>query len=281
VHLTGDDTLAHTVWALVTIAGLAGALVLVGSSVRAGRLGVDVVAVLALTGTLAVHEYLAGAVVSVMLASGRTLEARASARSKRELRLLIERAPRVAHRIDDGVVTSLSLENVAPGDLLLVKPGEVVPVDGRLELDAAVLDESALTGEPLPVERGAGDVVRSGAVNAGGPFTFRVTTRAADSTYAGIVRLVAEADATSSPFVRVADRYAAVFLGTALGAAALAWFVSGDLVRAVAVLVVATPCPFRVSHERRIEASSSKVAVCSSGWRRPRCCFWTRPERSR
>ena len=183
------------------------------------RLGVDVIAVLALLGTLAVGEYLAGAVITVMLATGRTLEARAIARARRDLRALRERAPRLVHRVEGTSLTSPPLEEVVPGDVLLVQPGEIVPVDGRLERDVAVLDESALTGEPLPVERRAGDDLRSGAVNAGDAFTFRATSRAADSTYAGIVRLVAEAEAeaSSAPFVRLADRYAAGFLVVRLG----------------------------------------------------------------
>ncbi len=124
-----------------------------------------------------------------------------------------------------------------------MKPGEVVPVDGRVEHGGAVLDESALSGEPLPVERPAGDAVRSGVTNAGSPFELRATTPAAESTYAAIVRLVAEAEASSAPFVRLADRYAGGFLLLSLVLAGAAWAVSGELVRAVAVLVVATPCP--------------------------------------
>ena len=132
-----------------------------------------------------------------------------------------------------------------PGDLLLVQQGEIVPVDGRVEDHTAVLDESTLTGEALPSERGVGDEVRSGAVNAGRPFRMRATRRAVDSTYSGIVHLVteAEADAANAPFVRLADRYAGGFLVIAIVSALVAWAVSGDPVRAVAVLVVATPCP--------------------------------------
>ena len=129
------------------------------------------------------------------------------------------------------------------GDLLLVKPGEVIPVDGRVVSEAAVVDESALTGEPLPVERATGEAVRSGVVNAGGMFDLRATTTASDSTYAGIVRLVASAEADTAPFVRLADRYAGVFLVVSLVMALAAWVVSGEAERAVAVLVVATPCP--------------------------------------
>ena len=136
---------------------------------------------------------------------------------------------------------SVALDDVVPGDLVLVASGELVPVDGTL-IGEAVLDESALTGEALPVERRAGDPVRSGVVNAGGPFDLRTTTNAADSTYAGIVRLVSEAESVPAPFVRLADRYALWFLLLTLVVAGAAWAAAGAG-RAVAVLVVATPCP--------------------------------------
>jgi heavy metal translocating P-type ATPase len=261
-QLAGSSTTANTVWALATVVGLGPAAWWVWSSARERRLGVDVIAVLALLGTLAVGEYLAGAVITVMLATGRTLEARAIARARRDLRALRERAPRLVHRVEGTSLTSPPLEEVVPGDVLLVQPGEIVPVDGRLERDVAVLDESALTGEPLPVERRAGDDLRSGAVNAGDAFTFRATSRAADSTYAGIVRLVAEAEAeaSSAPFVRLADRYAAGFLVVSLVAAGLAWVLSGDPVRAVAVLVVATPCPLILAAPIAITAGLSRAA---------------------
>ena len=241
--LAGWGDVAHGVWAVTTVLGLVPAFWWVIDAARHHRLGVDVIAVLALVGTLVVQEYLAGAVIAVMLASGRTLEARAAVRARRDLRSLVERAPRVVHRYVGDQLTSPPPEEVGPGDLLLVQPGEVVPVDGLVDRDVAVLDESALTGEPLPVERGVGDAVRSGVVNAGGPFDLRATTSASDSTYAGIVRLVSAAEASSSPFVRLADRYAGVFLVMSLALAGLAWAVSGELARAVAVLVVATPCP--------------------------------------
>ena len=289
-QLAGSSTTANTVWALATVVGLGPAAWWVWSSARERRLGVDVIAVLALLGTLAVGEYLAGAVITVMLATGRTLEARAIARARRDLRALRERAPRLVHRVEGTSLTSPPLEEVVPGDVLLVQPGEIVPVDGRLERDVAVLDESALTGEPLPVERRAGDDLRSGAVNAGDAFTFRATSRAADSTYAGIVRLVAEAEAeaSSAPFVRLADRYAAGFLVVSLVAAGLAWVLSGDPVRAVAVLVVATPCPLILAAPIAITAGLSRAASRGrssraesrwSAWPKAGCCCWTRPGR--
>ena len=254
------DTLADVLWVLTTLVGLVTAVTLVVAAAREGRLGADIVAVLALAGTLLVGEYAAGAVITVMLASGQALEARASARARAELSGLLERAPRVAHRVEGSAVTSIPVEQVAVGDLLLVKPGEVVPVDGRVDELVAVLDESMLTGESLPVERPAGDGVRSGGVNCGGPFTLRATSNAADSSYASIVRLVKEADASSAPFVRLADRYAAWFLGAAVASAALAWVWSGDAVRAVAVLVVATPCPLILAVPVAIVSGLSRAA---------------------
>ena len=128
------------------------------------------------------------------------------------------------------------------GDVLLVAPGDVLPVDGAVTSGIAVLDESALTGEAMPVEHGPGEAVRSGTVNAGGPFDLRAATNAADSTYAGIIRLVSEAENSQAPFVRLADRYAVWFLPLTLAVAGAAWAVGGAE-RAVAVLVVATPCP--------------------------------------
>ena len=256
----GAGGVADMVWAVTTGVAAVPALGLVIAGLRQRRPGVDLIAVLALVGTLLVHEFLAGAVIAVMLGSGRALEARANSRAARDLRALLVSAPRVAHRYHDGVLTAPPLDEVAPGDLLLVKPGEVVPVDGLVEADRAVLDESTLTGEPLPVERAAGDMVRSGAVNAGPPFDLRATTTAEQSTYAGIVRLVREAHAGSAPFVRLADRYAAAFLPLTLTLAGIAWLVSGELLRAVAVLVVATPCPLILAAPVAIVSGLSRAA---------------------
>jgi heavy metal translocating P-type ATPase len=230
------------------------------SAARQQRVAADVIALAALVGALAIRELLAGAIITVMLASGRALEAYAEARARRDLSALMGRTPRVVHRLAAGVLEDVAVDVVASGDLLLVKPGEVVAVDGRVERDVAVLDEAALTGESLPVERAAGDEVRSGVVNAGSPFELRATTAAADSTYAGIVRLVEQAHASSAPFVRLADRYSAVFLAVTAVVAGGAWLWSGDGVRAVAVLVVATPCPLILAAPVAIVAGLSRSA---------------------
>ncbi len=233
---------ADAAWLAGTVLGLAAALVTTANAFRQHRPTVDVIALLALGGALAVGEYFAGAMITVMLATGQLLEARAEARARRELRLLLERSPRSARRRVGDRVVEVAVDEVTPGEELVVLTGDVVPVDGRL-VAAATLDESTLTGESLPVERAAGEVVRSGAVNAGASFDLLATTTAAESTYAGLVRLVEQAQAGSAPFVRLADRLALAFVPLTLVLAGGAWAVSGDPVRAVAVLVVATPCP--------------------------------------
>jgi cation transport ATPase len=240
--LAGAGGVAGVCWVASAGFGLGYALWSAVDSVRRGRLGVDVIALLALAGAVAVRELLAAAVISVMLASGRTLEAWAALRARHDLSALLDRAPRTARRYRDGSVEIVPLDAVAGGDRLLVASGDVVPVDGTVASAVAVLDESALTGEARPAERIRGDQVRSGVVNAGGPFDLRASDTAAESTYAGIVRLVSEAENSQAPFVRLADRYAMWFLPLTLAVAAVAWALGGA-VRAVADLVVATPCP--------------------------------------
>ncbi len=242
LHLLGQPVAGDAAWLAVSACGLAYALLATADSLRRGRAGVDIIAVLALGGAIAVGELLAGAVITVMLASGRALEGWAAARARRDLTALLERAPRTGRRYRDGGLEQVPLDDIVPGDVLLVARGDLVPVDGSVAAGRAVLDESALTGEPVPVERQQGDQVSSGVVNTGPPFDLRARAKAADSTYAGIVRLVSEAEQAQTPFVRMADRYAIWFLLVTLAAAGLAW-AFGGADRAVAVLVVATPCP--------------------------------------
>ena len=245
---------------IATLIGMSLASIWVVRALLHRRLGVDLIALAALLGTLLVDEYLAGAIITVMLVTGRALEAWAAGRAERELRALLEHGPRVAHRYTQQRLVNCPLDEVAVGDVLLVQPGEVVPVDGTVRGAMAVVDESALTGESLPVQRDADEVVRSGAVNAGGPFDLVAITNVADSTYAGIVRLVEQASASTSPFVRLADRYALGFLFVSFTTAGLAWLISGDPVRAVAVLVVATPCPLILAAPVAIVAGLSRCA---------------------
>lgn len=258
--LVGWRGLADGCWIAATALALAPASTWVWVALRKGRVGVDVIAVLSLIGTLLVGEYLAGALIAVMLAGGRALEAAAERRASRDLRELLERAPRFARRRVGTQVSVVPLTEVVVDDILVVGPGEVVPVDGRVADVVAVLDESALTGEPLQVERGVGEPVRSGVVNAGSAFELRATATADQSTYAGIVRMAQQAGAANAPIVRLADRYAAWFLPVALLLAGAAWLASGSAVRAVAVLVVATPCPLLLAAPVAIVAGLSRAS---------------------
>ncbi len=267
-RLAGGGGAAEAAWLATAAGGLGYALWAAADSIRRGRLGVDVIALLALGGAVAVGELLAAAVISVMLASGRALETWAAYRARRDLSALLARAPRTARRYRDGSLETVPLEAIAVGDVLLVAAGEVVPVDGTLAAAAAVLDESALTGEALPVEHVRGDALRSGTLNAAGPFDLRATATAAGSTYAGIVRLVEQAESAQAPFVRLADSYAMWFLPLSLAVAAAAW-AAGGATRAVAVLVVATPCPLilaaPVALVSGLSASARRGVVVKNG----------------
>ncbi|MFG3712440.1 heavy metal translocating P-type ATPase [Micromonospora sp. NPDC047730] len=258
--LAGLPEAAQLVWAAVTLVALLPATWSTLRQVWRRQFGVDVIAVLALVGTLLVREYLAGAVIAVMVATGQALEDYAQRRASRDLRALLERAPRQARRrTPDGGIEVVPLDQVAVGDRLVVGPGDVVPVDGTVE-EAATLDESTVTGESQLVTRSAGEQVVSGVVNAGAGFGLRAGKSAAESTYAGIVRLAEEATAHKAPMVRLADRYAAAFVPFTLLLAGLAWLLSGQFLRAVAVLVVATPCPLLLATPIAIVSGLSRVA---------------------
>ncbi|WP_236573142.1 heavy metal translocating P-type ATPase [Streptomyces sp. GS7] len=256
----GRPDVADACWAAGTVLAVVPSVVWVVRALRQGRAGVDLIAVLALAGTLAVGEYLAGALVAVMLATGRTLEATATRRASRDLRALLEHAPRSARRRRGREIATVALDEVAVGDVIVVGTGEVVPVDGTVVTGAATLDESVLTGESAQVERRTGDGVRSGVVNAGGVFEVTAIATARDSTYAEIVRLAGQAGAEKAPAVRLAERYAAWFLPLSLSLAGVAWGVGGEAVRAVAVLVVATPCPLLLAVPVAVVSGMSRAA---------------------
>ncbi len=240
--LTDNAQLRDGCWLAAGLIGLAASAVAVGTALVRRSAGVDVLALLAIGGAILTQEYLAAALVAVMVGTGTVLDQWAEATARRELSLLAARSPRVAHRISGDAVQDIGVDEVAVGEALHVGSGEIVPVDARL-LEAASFDESALSGEPQAVDRAAGDTVRSGVVNAGPPVRIVATSLAADSTYADVVRLVQAAQADSSPYVRLADRLAWWFVPLTLILAGAAWLASGDPDRVVAVLVVATPCP--------------------------------------
>jgi heavy metal translocating P-type ATPase len=235
--------LADLCWTLATAPVVAGLAVSIVRELLAGRFGVDAIALVSMSAALALGQPLAGAVVALMYSGGNVLEDIAVARAEHDLRALVNRAPREAHRRVGDRIEEVPIADVAVGDQLLVRAGEVVPVDGVVTSSAATIDESALTGEPIPVVKMRGAAVLSGSLNAGETFELAVSAAAGESTYAGIVRLVTAAQTAKAPFVRLADRYALIFLPVTLVLAFIAWLISGDLIRSLAVLVAATPCP--------------------------------------
>ena len=242
LHVADYPAYASIAWAAASVPVALHVAIGVIRSLIGGRLGVDVIALFSILGALALDEAAAAAVIALMVAGGEALEAWAEGRAQGALTDLLARAPRGAARISNGEITEVTLDAIAPDDLLLVRPGETVPADGTLEDAGATLDESMLTGEPLPVALAQGARLRSGAVNAGSAFRMRASAGAAGSTYAAI-RLTQAASQSRAPLVRLADQWAIAFIILTCCLAGAAWLISGDPRRALAVLVVATPCP--------------------------------------
>lgn len=218
-----------------------------------GHWGIDILAVTAIVSTVVVGEFLASLVVCLMITGGEALEDFAEGRARRDLSALLERAPQLAHRIEGETIVDIPIDQVQVGDRLLVRPAEVVPVDGVLDAGTdgeaieVDLDESSLTGESLPVAHHTGDEVMSGSLSGQTAFTMTASALAADSQYSRIVALVQEASDSRSPMVRLADRYAVPFTLLAYAIGGIAWWLSGDPVRFAEVLVVATPCPLLIA----------------------------------
>jgi heavy metal translocating P-type ATPase len=239
----GRGVLANWIWAAGTVPVVVGLLISMIRDFLAGRMGVDAIAFVSMSGALALGENLAGAVVAVMYAGGNTLEDMAVARAERDLRSLIDRAPRVAHRRRGSAIADIPIEQVMVGDVVLVRAGEVVPIDGIITSPGATIDEAVLTGEPIPVMRREGESTQSGTINAGETFEIKATATAGESTYAGIVRMVGAVQTAKAPFIRLADQFALLLFPITLVVAGGTWLLSGDPVRGLAVLVAATPCP--------------------------------------
>ncbi|HEX7565824.1 MAG TPA: heavy metal translocating P-type ATPase [Bradyrhizobium sp.] len=242
-YLSERSDLADLCWMFATVPVVAGLAISIVKDLLSGRFGVDAVALVSMSGALALGQPLAGAVVALMYSGGNVLEDIAVARAAHDLRSLVDRAPRDAHRCVDSGIEEVPVGTVAVGDRLLVHAGEVVPVDGVVTSEIAIIDESALTGEPIAVTKMRGAAILSGSLNAGETIAMTVSAVAGESTYTGIVRLVTAAQTAKAPFVRMADRYALILLPVTLALAFVAWLISGDPLRSLAVLVAATPCP--------------------------------------
>lgn len=211
--------------------------------VRMGTYGVDILAATAIISSVLFHEYWAGIIIVFMLTGGEALEDYAERRAQAELSDLLERAPTKAHILRGRKEIDVPVGKVQVGDKLIIKPGEVVPVDALIVEGTSDIDESSLTGESLPVSKKVGDQLLSGSITVDGALTVKALHTAADSQYSQIVKLVKSAQASRPPFVRLADRYSVPFTLLAFTIAFGAWALSGDSLRFLQVLVVATPCP--------------------------------------
>jgi heavy metal translocating P-type ATPase len=251
-------------WFVGGFAALVGLLVGVQmvKSLLARHIGLDVLAVTAIFATLAVGEYWASIIIVLMLTGGEALEDAAAHRAKRQLTSLLDNVPQVAHRVDDdGRIVDVPIGEVIPGDRLIVRPGEIIPVDATVDSPRGVFDESSLTGESLPVEKVRGDTILSGATNGQHAIDIVALRAAKDSEYQAIVSLVEQAASSKAPLVRLADRYAVPFTALSYLIAGVAWWVSGDPVRFAEVLVVATPCPLLIAAPVAFMGGMSRAAA--------------------
>ena len=259
-RLLGHSQAGGWVWDAATLPVLAVLLIQIVTSLLRGQVGLDIVAALSMTGALVFGEHLAAVVVALMYAGGQWLEGYADRRARREMTKLLSNVPRTAMRHRGAALEKVALAELQPGDRIMVRHGEVVAVDGTVAAGIAVLDQSALTGEALPVQQHAGEAVLSGSANAGDAFDLVATHRAAESTYAGIVRLVEAAQQSKAPMSRLADRFAMAFLAVTVVMAGGAWLWTGDPIRALAVLVIATPCPLILAVPVAIISGVSRAA---------------------
>ena len=260
---------ASFVWAIGGLLGLIPAIKWVLDDLKDRQIGSDVLAILSILGATFTNEFFAASVISFMLATGRALESWAEGRAEFALKSLIDRMPKLANRkSQNGQLQTITVEEINPGDRLLVKSGEIVPVDGIAQ-ESCYLDQSALTGEPLPVLLNKSDPVISGTLNAGNSFEIVATGGVNQSTYSGIVTMVRNSRNQSSPNIRLANKWALRFVPLTLALAAIAYWISGDAKRAVAVLVVATPCPLILAVPIALVAGMSRAtksgAVIKSG----------------
>jgi heavy metal translocating P-type ATPase len=261
LHGLGTPDRAAWCWAAAALPVATHVAIGVVRSLLGGRLGVDLIALAAILGALALGEPLTGAVVALMVASGEALEAWAEGRAKQAITSLLARAPRHALRVTSVGSEEIAVATIRPGDILLLRTGDMVPVDGVLQDATATLDDSALTGESLPANLFQGAPLRSGAINAGTGFHMLATQDATGSTYATIIRLTEQAAAARAPLARLADRWALGFVAATALLTAGVWFLTGDAMRVLSVLVVATPCPLILAAPIALVAGIGRAAA--------------------
>jgi heavy metal translocating P-type ATPase len=222
--------------------------------------GSDLLGGISIVTSLLLGEYLAGSIIVLMLAGGEALENYALRSASSVLAALAKRMPSIAHRKREFEIVDVGLQEVAVGDTLVIYPHDICPVDGEVIAGHGVMDESYLTGEPFQITKTSGSTVISGAINGESALTIRTTKRAADSRYAKIMEVIRESEAKRPRLQRLGDQLGAIYTPVALTVAILAWVISGESIRFLAVLVIATPCPLLLAIPIAIIGSISLCA---------------------
>ncbi|MGM0123879.1 cadmium-translocating P-type ATPase [Enterococcus sp. AZ194] len=261
--LLAEFVLHNPTWAYVLVAIVGGIMAFfmlleMIKTLRSGKYGVDILAITAIVATLLVGEYWASLMVLIMLTGGDSLEDYAGRQANKELRALLDNSPQIAHHLVGETLHDIEVEEVKIGDFLVVKPGEIVPVDGVILEGNSTFDESSLTGESTPMIKKVGDELMSGSINGDRSVKIKVNKSAADSQYQTIIKLVKESEMKPAEFVRMADRYAVPFTLIAYVIGGVSWFVTKDPVRFAEVLVVASPCPLILAAPIALVAGMSR-----------------------
>ena len=228
---------------------------------KSGRYGVDILAVIAIVSTILINNYWAEWMILVMSTGGETLEDYATGQASKELRSLLNNTPRIANKLVNGQITEVKVNELRIGDIVLIKPGQQVPVDGEIIKGTSSFDQSSLTGESVPVTKKPGDNLMSGSVNGDVAVQMKVTKEAKDSEYQSIVALVKSSQAQPAKFVKMADRYAVPFTIISLIIGGVAWAVSGDATRFAEVMVVASPCPLLIAAPVALVSGMSSMSA--------------------
>lgn len=260
LYALGQKIFANWLYALTSLYVLAPIVIDMGKSIAKKEYGLDLLAVTAVVAALALGEFLAAIVIISMLTGGEALEDYAQERAKKELNELLKRAPKIAHKKFGKSYKDVPIDSVGVGDILRIKPGEVIPVDAVIVVGASTIDESALTGESFSVDKAVGQELMSGSINQQAAIEIRALKTSHESQYEQIIAMVSEAASSRSPLVRLADKYSLQFTAIAFGLAGLAWILARDPVRALEVLVVATPCPLLIATPAAIVSGMSRAA---------------------
>ena len=258
--LAKQNTIAHVILGITAIASTLPLLWGMWEDLRSGKYGLDILAITAIVVSVVMKEYWAGIIIVLMLTGGEALEDYAEERAKTELSALLKRKPKLAHRIKGNKTTDIKVSQVSVGDKLVIYPGEVVPVDATIIEGSSSFDESSLTGESLPVAKEVGGDLLSGSINLEGSVTVKALHTESESQYEQIIKLVKSAASAQSPFVRLTDRYSIPFTLLSFAIAGGAWAISGQSIRFLEVLVVATPCPLLLGAPIALISGMSRAA---------------------